>query len=167
MEITVQLTIQDLYRMLRHIRLGQSQFLDLVYRTFVLFFVCIALTAANMSITNPVWAVFLIPAIYYYFVYPKMITQDAKKLFKAKDFFSQPIHYKITKEFLVTKSSAGEEEIEWDRFVRMMASKQDYIFYLTRTQAFSIPKRVLDEAQDKEFQALLGQYMHPNKIFRY
>jgi len=167
MEITVQLTIQDLYRMLRHIKLGQNQFLDLVYRTFVLFFACIALTVANFSFSNPLWVVLLIPSAYYFFIYPKLVTLEAKKLFNTKDSFSQPIYYNLTEDGLETKSTAGEERIEWDRFTRMMASKHDYIFYLSRTTAFSIPKRIFDEAQDQEFQGLLGKYMHPNKIFRY
>ena len=166
MQITVQLTIQDLYRMLRHIKLGQNRFLDLVYFTFVLFFASLALVVFNLSPTNPGSLFLLFPALLYFFIYPKKLTSEAKRLFRSKPSFSQPIHYELKPEALFTKSAAGEESIAWDRFTRMMESKNDYIFYLAPTKAFSIPKRVFSPDEDKQFQFLLGQYMHPNKVFR-
>ena len=167
MKMTLQLTEKDLYRMLRHIKIGHNRFIDGVYLIFSLFSFCLVLVVIDQELPWIAALAFCGPGFLYFGIWPFLIGKEAKKLYQTKEVFSKPIDYEFKPEGVFTQNSRGSEEIAWSRFYRIMESSNDYIFYLEPTKAFTIPKWAIGgEEAERQFDNMLTSYCDPNKIFR-
>ncbi|OGG93629.1 MAG: hypothetical protein A2527_10925 [Candidatus Lambdaproteobacteria bacterium RIFOXYD2_FULL_50_16] len=169
MKLTVELSPKDLQRMLRHIQLGQNRTIDMVYWVFSLFSLCmisVVVFVENMS--NWSIVAFMFPPILYFGVFPLMLMKQAIALYQEKDVFQRPITYEFKEEGIFTENARGAELILWGRFARVVETAHDFVFYLEKTKAFTIPRRYVPTEQERrQLQSVIVNYYNPNKFFRY
>ncbi|MDT8446181.1 MAG: YcxB family protein [bacterium] len=153
--------------MLRHIQLGQHRLIEGVYFVMSLFSLCLATVFYYLDgVAAIAFYLFLIPPIIYFIVIPLRIKFQANALFKNKDVFHHPISYEFSEKGVFTENARGSEDISWDRVVKVMETGYEFIFYLDRTKAFTIPKRLFDPVSERAFEDYLCKHYDPNKLFR-
>lgn len=93
------------------------------------------------------------------------IRLNAKKSYKANNSFQSELNYEFSADGINITSDSGTQFLTWDKIYKITISKHCFSIFLTKRQAFLLPKGWFkDEAEIKRFDNLLHAYMDKSKI---
>jgi|GEM_PF-6019439 len=149
MQIVVTMNMQDIYRMLRHVHLGQYRMrnaaffgltvLSVIASVYILFSPEIALKKFYLLAPMPVL---------YLVILPITIIFQAKSIFSKQEVFKKPLKYRFLDKGIETINSKAKSMVEWTDLHKVDETGQDFIFFLNRAHAFSIPKKKMEGKED-------------------
>lgn len=86
------------------------------------------------------------------FLYVLYLLWFGKRLLKSNKLYKYEQTYRFDAEGIFNKSEVGEAQIKWNDLYKVAETKKVFLLYISRYQAFIIPKKEIKE--DKEIQYL-------------
>lgn len=71
----------------------------------------------------------------------------AKKLYETNQLIRDTQFFKIDRDFIRISSANGEARIGWNKLYKAVETKDNFVFYTSKMQAYIVPKRYLNEAE--------------------
>ena len=147
MQITVTMNMKDVYRMLRHVHLGQHKILN---NMFFGFSIASLIAAVYVLFTPQVpiktfYPLSVVPLLYL-LVIPMVLIFQAQNIILKQEAFKKPMKYRFLDKGVEITNSKARSLIEWGDLHRVDETGQDFIFFMNRATAFSLPKsKIVDK----------------------
>ncbi len=142
----------DMFRMIKYIHIGQYRILNVFF--FALSFFCMftsVLLLFNPKGTSIQYYLITLVPLTYFAVMPLTFFLLVRSLYSKQDFLSKPILYQLDDEGILSKNEQFQGKTNWTQITKLAETRDDFIFFVARAQAFSIPKQALG-AREKAFQ---------------
>ena len=107
---------------------------------------------------NPAFAIILILISAFFLIgIPSAFKRGAANAFKTNKLLQKTQKYEIGDAGIEVSSESGQGFVKWDEIYKATETKDSFLFFISKQQAYVIPKRSFNEnAQDIEF---LRKYM--------
>lgn len=103
------------------------------------------------EMTDQSKTVLTIVAAWFLILEPIMLYVRSKNQVKFNKAYQQPLHYVVTDDGITISQGEQSQSVEWKHFVKIIATKKQYLVYSSRVNAFIFPKDALGE-QCKAFE---------------
>jgi hypothetical protein len=102
--------------------------------------------------------------ILYIVIFPFALGMRAKAMWKNQELFQKKFKYKFDAEGIQVSSAAGKGTVEWHTLHNVFLTKEDFIFYVAKAQAFIVPLKAMETAQVEKLTELLQKNLPEEKL---
>lgn len=160
MNITYQLTLNEYQKAVSlHHKKGNRLLMLTLYVILATIIVVVSTDFSNTRevITNIITVIF---SISFYMLFVRMISAyQAQSIYKKSSTLSHAVTLRISGKGITLDKNTNTASIPWSAFSKWKEDELFYLLYTSPRQFNVIPKRVMSEAQKKEFDAYLEKYI--------
>ena len=145
------LTADDVYNYQKAVLFKRFSPLSLVIVIgFVLMVSIMNLVRGLQSNNLPIGtAVFVLIAVTFIVMFPKQLRKSSKVALETNKLLQKTQCYRIGNEGVEVSSETGKSFIRWNEFYKAIETKYGFALFLSKNQAYIIPKRFLSEESEK------------------
>lgn len=165
MQIEFSLQSRDLFRMLRHIHGGQYPYRSKLF--YGLSIACIFYSAYVLVDPGQDVRIFYMSALlplFYLAILPMALLIRAKGMWKKESYFQGKFKYRFDDKGIFAESGAGKGLVKWKDITKAFQTRDDLLFYVSKTQAFIVPKYALGDHQVKEMLEIIEKNLEESKL---
>ncbi len=93
-----------------------------------------------------------------------LMKRNLKKQFTSNLVMQAPNDYLLDDTGVHASSEFGSSNIPWQNVFKAAESKEAFLLYIAKMQAFVLPKRLIGPEEEAALLAVLRQHMPPNKL---
>ena len=160
MNITYQLTLNEYQEAATfHYKTGKRPLLVAVFLGTATFMMLIGTDFSNtQQVINNILMTFF--ALAFYVLFTRMITAwQAKSIYKKSPILSKEATLHISGKGIQQDKKNSAKTLPWDLFTKWKQNEKYYLIYTNAHQFNVIPKRAINEAQQKELEDYLEKYI--------
>lgn len=117
--------------------------------TLVFSIICLALFPISFSWNDMFMTVVLLFGALVYLVFsPLMLFLQSKKQIATNPVFKDAISYKINNEGFYVSQSGEWVEFKWENLFKVIQTRHNFLFYISKDQAFIIPVRFIEDNEN-------------------
>ncbi len=165
MQVEFLLNWKDLFRMLRHIHTGQYPRRNYFFYALSVF--CLLYVFYNLANSTGdvrfLYGIILLP-LFYMIIIPLALLFKAKNMWKREELFQKKFQYKFDSKGIHMNSAGGKGLVEWETLRKVHGTREDFIFYVARTQAFIIPLSSMNDEKQEKLREILKENLSEDKL---
>jgi len=164
MNITYKLTLNEYQEAVNfHYKTGKRPLFIAVYIGFATFMMLVGTDFSNTrAVLTNMFIVFF--AISFYLLFTRMITAyQAKKIYNKSPLLSNEVTLHVSGKGIKQDKKNNDKILPWDLFSKWKKNDKYYLIYTTPHQFNVIPKRAMNEKEEKELDTYLEKYIPQNK----
>ena len=148
---SVQMTARELYKFnLYHTYHGFSGLFGLTLSLLAL--VNLFMNFHDLSDTGK--TIMIIIGIWFTIWEPLMMKSRAKAQLNRSKAYKKPLNYEISETGITVSQDEQNETVGWDKLVKVVETKSQFLLYSSRIHAFIFPKSMM-EGQESEMRGLI------------
>jgi len=160
MNITYKLTLNEYQEAATfHYKSGKRPLLVAVFLGMATFMMIVGTDFSNtQEVINNILVTFF--ALSFYILFTRMITAyQAKKIYQKSPLLSNEVKLHISGKGINLNKQGNSKILPWSTFTKWKENEKYILLYTNNYQFNVIPKRAMDEKQEKELKAFLNKYL--------
>ena len=149
---SVQMTVKELYRFIMYH--AYHKFSG-IFGILLAVFAAIALATSYEQLTEQTRAVLILVMIWFIVLDPVILYSRARGQVKRNKAYKQPLNYKADANGITISQEEQQQMVEWEKFFKVVETKQQFLVYSTPVYAFIFPKSQMGEEDSRNFHELV------------
>ncbi len=165
MQVEFLLNWKDLFRMLKHIHTGQYPRRNYFFYALSVF--CLLYVVYNLANSTGnvmfFYVITLLP-LFYMIIIPVALLFKSKGMWKREEIFQKKFQYKFDSKGIHVNSAAGKGLVEWGTLRMVYETREDFIFYVAKAQAFIVPLSSMSDEKQEKLKKILKENLAEDKL---
>ncbi|MDO5154582.1 MAG: YcxB family protein [Eubacteriales bacterium] len=158
---SVKMTVKELYRFIMYHAYHK---LSGVIGIAMSIAACIILITRYASLTDQTRAVLVLVAIWFVFLDPIILYSRARGQVRRNKAYKKPLHYQIDSEGVTISQEEQSQTVMWNQFMKIVETKNQFLFYSTPMYAFIFPKAELVNEDLEIFPEIIKTYTENTNV---